>query len=72
MLNFWALSAIAAFGLGEVVSMNGQFRGAPPGGSVPVLDFPQIQIGDDKIRIACIALLCRLPFSFGYFIAASN
>lgn len=96
MLNSWTLSAIAAFCLGEVLSinygdaLNGQLGGGPfggPGGldvptvpnrgglrpnSNPNTPMPQMHLGDDKIRIACITLFCRLTFSFGHFIAASN
>lgn len=78
MLNFWTLSAIAAFCLGEVLSVNfggplgGQTGGLPPFGGSPGgsgglgvpnrgglkspsnPEMPQIQIGDDEIRIACI------------------
>lgn len=98
MLNFWTLSAIAAFCPGEVLSinfggsLNGQLGGGPSWGgsgglnvptmpnngdglttpSNPNIPMPQIQVGDDKIRIVCITLFCRLTFSFGHYIAASN
>lgn len=83
MLNFWTLSAIAAFCLGEVHSQFGSGGlnipnipnrggdGLSPSAN-PNIPMPEIQIGDDKIRIACITLFCRLTFPFGHFIAASN
>lgn len=100
MLNFWTLSAIAAFCLEEVLSvnlrdsLNGQPGAVPPlrgsgghshvpnmpnrGGdglrpsSNPDIRMPHLQFGDDKTRIAGVTLFCRLTFSFGHFIAASN
>lgn len=47
-------------------------RGGLRPNSNPNTPMPQMHLGDDKIRIACITLFCRLTFSFGHFIAASN
>ena len=71
MVNFWALSAIAAFCLEGVVSdnfgqpvrldpnMNIQSLIVPGSGprKPPGLGIPMLPLGDNKIRIACITFL---------------